>query len=273
MPAKPVVVIVDAYSTARHLVPLLHERGYDLVHVQSRPEVPPAYAPSFRPAAFRANIVSLGVAEEVLDAVAAHRPVALLAGARSGADTADVLTEGLGLRTNGTRLGPARRERPLMARALLAAGVRDADRLLEPDGPAECTYHVNTVSLDGLHHVSDIWTSRHPGDAEGRDPVNGLRLLPRRGPEQDLLVDSAFAMLDALGIRNGPARARFELGPGGPRPVDVGSGVWGVLPVLARQAIGESQLEWTVDAHVAPERFRVRAAGDYVIRPGALVCL
>ncbi|MEU7132137.1 hypothetical protein [Streptomyces sp. NPDC046261] len=273
MTAKPVVVIVDAYSTARHLVPLFRERGYDLVHVQSRPTVPPAYAPSFRPAAFGANIVSTGPLEQVLDAVAAHRPVALLAGARSGADTADALAESLGLRSNGTRLGAVRRERPLMAEALRAAGVRGAGRLLEPGGPAECTYHVNTVSLDGLHHVSDIWTSRQPGEAGGRDPVSGLRLLPCRGPEQDLIVEAGFAMLDALGIRNGPARVGFELAPGGPRPVDIGTGIWGVLPVLARQAIGESQLEWTVDAHVAPERFRMRAAGDYVIRPGALVCL
>ncbi|MEV5242175.1 hypothetical protein AB0K89_24185 [Streptomyces cinnamoneus] len=272
MSAKPVVVIVDAYATARHLIPLFWERGYDLVHVQGQPSVPPEYAPSFRPSDFRACLVPTGDGAELLAAVAGHRPVAVLAGAPSGADTADALAEGLGLRTNGTRLSAARRERPLMAAALRAAEVRGAGRLLDPGKPEGLTYHLNTVSLDGLHYLTDVWTSRHPAAEEERDPVDGLQLLPCRGAEQDMLAHSAFAVLDALGVHHGPARTRFELTPEGPRPLGAGVGIRGVLPVLARQAIGESQLEWTVDAHVAPERFRMRAAGDYVIRPGALVC-
>lgn len=243
MTVKPVVVIVDVGPTSRHLLPLFAERGYECVPVRGAGD---------------------GGARELLDEVAAREPVAVLAGAGSGVRTADALSEALALRTNGTRLSAARSDRARMAETARAAGLRtdpgDDDR-----GPGG-TYLVNTVSLDGLHHVCDIWRTRHLRAEGGRERLRGARLLPRRGPEQDTLTDHAFTVLDALGVRNGPAHTELRLDAAGPCLVGCSPTVCGAdLPLLTKQATGESQLDWTVDAYVAPEWLRLRAGRDYVI--------
>ncbi|MCC3777949.1 hypothetical protein [Streptomyces sp. UNOB3_S3] len=220
----PVVAVVDAYGTARHLGPLLRERGYALLHI-------------------REELLGAG---ELLQAVAAHRPVAVLAGAPSGAGLADLLAEGLGLPGNGTGLSEAR-----------AAGA------LPGEDPIEGTFHVNTVSLDGLHHICDIWRAPGPPGADVWDPAGDVTLLPRRGDEQDRLVAAALAALDALRLRTGPAHSVFRRTPDGPRLMGVRPGIAGRLPLLAREALGAGQLEWTVDAYVGPEWFRMRAGRDY----------
>ena len=99
MRPDPVAVIVDAYSTARYLAPLLHERGYRCVHVQSTPVVPAVYAPSFRSGDFVVNVAHDGELERTADTVRAHGPTAVLAGIESGVELADQLSEHLGLRT------------------------------------------------------------------------------------------------------------------------------------------------------------------------------
>ncbi|MEU8580799.1 hypothetical protein [Streptomyces abikoensis] len=221
---NPVVAVVDAQGTAGHLGPLLRERGYAVLHV--REEFPGG--------------------GELLADVAAHRPVAVLAGAPGGAGLADLLAEGLGLPGNGTGPGAARAVGPLPV-----------------ETSAEDTFHVNTVSLDGLHHICDVWRAPGPPGADVWDPAGDVELLPRRGAEADRLVSAALAALDALRLRTGPAHSVFRRTPDGPRLLGVRPGIAGRLPLLARQALGAGQLEWTVDAYVGPEWFRMRAGRDY----------
>jgi biotin carboxylase len=132
-------------------------------------------------------------------------------------------------------------------------------------------YYVNTVSLDGVHYVCDVHSTRHMNVNGVRDLLAGSHLLDRRGPQQDQLVDYVFTVLDALGVRNGPAHTELKLTEDGPRLVETASRICGAdLPVLVGKAIGESQLEWTVDAYVNPDRFAERCKQDYVIRDQAI---
>jgi biotin carboxylase len=132
-------------------------------------------------------------------------------------------------------------------------------------------YYVNTVSLDGVHYVTDVHSTRHLNVNGVRDLLGGSLLLPRHGPEQDRLVEYTLGVLDALGIRNGPAHSEVKLTEDGPRLVETAARICGAdLPVLVGKAIGESQLEWTVDAYVDPERFGKRCNEDYVIRRHAI---
>ncbi|MEU3354197.1 hypothetical protein [Streptomyces sp. NPDC037389] len=242
MSRNPVVAVVDAHGTARHLGPLLKERGYALLHIRG-PEAPPH---ELDDGDLTAELVCSERPGELLGAVAAHRPVAVLTGAPGGAGLADLLSEGLGLAGNGTRLSAARDAGPLPG-----------------EEPAEGTFHVNTVSLDGRHHICDIWWAPRPPGADVWDPEGDVELLPRRGDRQDRLADAAFAALDALRLRTGPAHCVFRRTPDGPRLTGVRPGIAGRLPLLARQALGAGQLEWTVDAYVGPEWFRMRAGRDY----------
>jgi biotin carboxylase len=125
-------------------------------------------------------------------------------------------------------------------------------------------YIVNTVSLDGKHHVCDIWRMHHLGANGVQDLPAGAQLLPRHGVEQDLLVEHTLLVLDALGIRHGPAHTELKLTPQGPRLVETGARVCGAdVHNPAGAAIGESQLDWTVDAYARPERFLERWESGY----------
>jgi biotin carboxylase len=125
-------------------------------------------------------------------------------------------------------------------------------------------YYVNTVSLDGTHYVCDIHSTRHLAVNGVGDLLGGSHLLPRRGPVQDRLVEYVSQVLDALGIRNGPAHTELKLTEDGPRLIETASRICGAdLPVLVDAAIGASQLAWTVDAYTDPTGFTERAKEDY----------
>ncbi|MFJ5233204.1 ATP-grasp domain-containing protein [Kitasatospora sp. NPDC088391] len=127
-------------------------------------------------------------------------------------------------------------------------------------------YIVNTVSRAGRHHVTDVWGS-------GRLQVNGITdllvesfLVDQDAPGVAAMTAYAFAVLDALGIRFGPSHLEIKLTPGGPCLVEVGARIsGGELPYFAAEAIGESQLDWTVDCFVRPERFDARCGTPYRI--------
>jgi biotin carboxylase len=132
-------------------------------------------------------------------------------------------------------------------------------------------HYVNTVSLDGIHHVTDIHSTRHLNVNGVRDLLGGSHLLPRHGLEQDQLVDYTRAVLDALGVRNGPAHTELKLTAQGPRLVETAARICGAdLPILVDAAIGESQLAWTVDAYVDPDRFWQRCKEEYAIQQHAI---
>lgn len=128
-------------------------------------------------------------------------------------------------------------------------------------------YLVNTVSHDGMHHVCDIWRT-HRISANGiADLMVACQILPRRGEVQDELVPYAFEVLDALGIRHGAGHIEIKLTPGGPYLIEAGGRIGGQdLPGYASLAIGESQVDWTVDAYVRPERFKHRLGQPYRLR-------
>ncbi|CAM4386169.1 argininosuccinate lyase [Mycobacterium basiliense] len=128
-------------------------------------------------------------------------------------------------------------------------------------------YTVDTVSRDGGHHVCDIWET-HRINANGvPDLLVAWRLLPATGTVQDELVAYAFDVLDALGIRHGAAHAEIKMTPDGPRLIEVGARIAGAcLPEGARLGTGRSQIDWTVDAYVRPERFTTRSRRPYRLR-------
>lgn len=338
MPTKPCVVLVDTYETAdhglpqtaRHIAPTFRALGAECVRVQSAPDAPRQYRLSSPDMGnYRENIVHDGDLGKTLDALAAHEPVAVVAGGEYAVAFTDVLSEALGVPSNGTALSAARRDKFAMGEAVTAAGLDGAGQLLTADEaelaawhrgtggrivvkpnrsaggdgvffcdtPEQSTealraitgrqnvfsedndavlaqeylvgseYMVNTVSLDGLHQVCDIWKSSRFAVNGVPDLLGACQVVPRRAPGHDELVAYAFAVLDAVGIRHGAAHVEVKLTPRGPRLIEVGARLsGGDLPHLARLAIGESQLDWMADAVLRPERFRARRGEDYRIR-------
>lgn len=115
---------------------------------------------------------------------------------------------------------------------------------------------VDTVSVDGHHKVTAYWEYGRP--SEGAAPIgyDSMTLLPYGGRRQAALRAYAFRVLDALGIRFGPAHCELMWVDGEPVLMEVGARLSaGINAELSRICGGICQLDETVDAILAPEAF------------------
>ncbi|NBM21025.1 ATP-grasp domain-containing protein [Streptomyces sp. GC420] len=309
------------------LVSEFGKAGYQSVYVQSTPVRPRMYE-SLVPTGYADEIVHDGDLARTIERLSRHEPVAVVPDSEFGVPFADLLSERMGLPTNGTRLSPARRDKYRMIETVKAAGLRGARQLLVTDvgelaawhremggrivvkplssagseGVHYCDtpeqsvrayrsligtenifsmrndsvvaqeylagteYAVNTVSRDGRHHLCDIWTATQTTANGVLDLCDGLVLLPHEGERVERVVAYCEQVLDAMGIRHGPAHLDVRLTPSGPCLIEVGArmgGGW--TDHYARMGTGESQLNWTVDAYTDPDRFLARHQERYRI--------
>ncbi|MET9260817.1 ATP-grasp domain-containing protein [Amycolatopsis sp. NPDC004079] len=141
MTARPRIGIVDAYSSAHRLAPGFHAAGFDVVHVQSTPTIPQVYRASFRREDFVDNVVHDGDMKQLLRQLKKHEPTHVIAGIESGVELSDQLSERLGLRTNGTALSAARRDKFRMIESVRAAGLRTAQQIRTSDEQELAMWH------------------------------------------------------------------------------------------------------------------------------------
>ncbi|MGQ0838457.1 ATP-grasp domain-containing protein [Actinokineospora sp.] len=117
-------------------------------------------------------------------------------------------------------------------------------------------YAVDTVSCQGRHRVTDLWQYNKIGVNGVVDRMCGHFTIPADAEVRTVLGEYAGAVLDALGVRFGPAHLEIMLTPDGPRLVEGGFRIAGAdVPYYAALAAGESQITWSVDAYLNPERF------------------
>ena len=124
-------------------------------------------------------------------------------------------------------------------------------------------YAMDTVSRNGLHKLTAFWQYIRPASAASSTlhtarfvSYDGLRLLPYEGGVQDMLREYVFQVLDAVGVRIGPAHTEVILTSDGPVLVEVGARMSaGNNAVLSRQCGGPCQLDETVKCILEPEQF------------------
>lgn len=132
--SEPTAVIVDGYSSANYYPAAFRQRGIEVVHVQSSAQLRPAMIPPDL-TQYADNIVCAGPADldGVVERLAGRRPIAVLAGQEPGVILADLLSERLGVATNGTALTAARRDKYRMIETLRAAGLACARQFKSGD--------------------------------------------------------------------------------------------------------------------------------------------
>lgn len=125
-------------------------------------------------------------------------------------------------------------------------------------------YFVNTVSQDGRHYVGEIWKDtrrRLPGHSLVYDTAD---LLPFDGDVQRELVSRTGEILDALGVRWGPAHSEFVWTDAGPVLIEVGARMEGtIVPKCVAAALGHNHVTRTVDLVTDPGRFAGDSATPY----------
>jgi hypothetical protein len=127
---------------------------------------------------------------------------------------------------------------------------------------------VNSVSWDGVHHVSEVWR-----DNKLRVGANFIydyeELLPRDGEQQDQVVPYVESVLDALGIRYGPAHTEVMLTATGPVLVESGARMHGSVPDEIVDRCTPSHQTLTAEAYLDPHSVARRAQQPYALAAGA----
>jgi ATP-grasp domain-containing protein len=127
---------------------------------------------------------------------------------------------------------------------------------------------VNTISWEGVHHVSEVWR-----DNKLRRGANFIydyeELLPRHGEQQDQVAPYVEAVLDALGIRFGPAHTEVMLTETGPVLVESGARMHGSVPDEIVDRCTPSHQTLTAEAYLDPHSVGRRAQRPYELAAGA----
>jgi len=127
---------------------------------------------------------------------------------------------------------------------------------------------VNSVSWDCVHHVSEVWR-----DNKLRAGANFIydyeELLPRHGEQQDQVVPYVEAVLDALGIRFGPAHTEVMLTATGPVLVESGARMHGSVPDEIVDRCTPSHQTLTAEAYLDPHSVARRAQYPYELAAAA----
>lgn len=114
-----VTAIVDGYSIGGFFAPELSKLGHRCIHVQSSTEIPSIYKNKFASQDYEKNIIFTGHnLRSVVNQLKELGVKYIIAGAEPGVELADLLSEKLGLLTNGTKLSSARRNKFEMIEAL-----------------------------------------------------------------------------------------------------------------------------------------------------------
>ena len=113
-------------------------------------------------------------------------------------------------------------------------------------------YVVNSVSLNGVHHLTDVWKYKKEYSKTGKVLYDYQILVDQHTDSQILeIVKYAHSALSQLRIQNGPSHAEVFLTPNGPRLVEVGARLQGgINPRVLNEALGYNQLDATLDIFV-----------------------
>lgn len=164
--SRPLVAIVDGYSTGNFLPTAFNTRGADVVHVQSTPEwLTSMLLPDL--SHYVGNIVHTSIEKTVAE-LSARGVIAVVAGQEPGVPLTDELSTALGVASNGTTHSKAKRDKFAMTETVRAAGIRcaaqhvatTADALAEWAGALGTTPVVvkplSSASTDGVHICDDV---------------------------------------------------------------------------------------------------------------------
>ena len=113
---------------------------------------------------------------------------------------------------------------------------------------------VNTASAGERHAVSDVWTYHKVVNA-GAPVYEHTRLAVELDTELQAAVVYALAVLDAMGIKQGPAHAEVMITNTGPVLIECAARpMGGGFPQdLIRECLGHTQVEWAIDSYLDGE--------------------
>ena len=127
---------------------------------------------------------------------------------------------------------------------------------------------VNSVSWEGKHRISEVWQDNKRRIA-GNLVYDYEELLPRHGSKQDQVVPYVEAVLDALGVRFGPAHTEVMLTEAGPVLVESGARLHGSTRDDVIDRCTPSHAAITAEAYIDPSSVASHAGKPYELKAAA----
>ena len=134
-------------------------------------------------------------------------------------------------------------------------------------------YYVNTASCDGVHMVSLIWKYNKVETLEGDIVYDTVETVNELGIGESEMVEYAYDVADAIGIRYGPVHGEYMIDENGPVLIEVNcrpSGASMPAKYLDRIA-GHHETDLFLDSYLKPKRFHEKRKNRYrLLAHGAL---
>ncbi|MFI0262246.1 ATP-grasp domain-containing protein [Streptomyces sp. NPDC017056] len=130
-------------------------------------------------------------------------------------------------------------------------------------------YFANTVSVAGRHHIAEIWRYHKRRGRGGAAVYDYEEPLAAGDPAAAALKPYLLGVLDALGVRYGPAHSEVMLTAEGPVLIETGARLAGsILPHVVSRCFGTNHVELTALASSDPAAFAGRTARPAEPRTG-----
>ena len=126
-------------------------------------------------------------------------------------------------------------------------------------------YVVNTVSCDGVHRVTMIWKYNKIKTAEGGNVYDYDETINELGIGEAELVENAYDVADALGVKYGPVHGEYMIDEKGPVLIEVNCRPHGSS--LDRRFMdfisGQHETDSALDSYLNPEKFNLERLKGY----------
>ncbi|MFG2332166.1 ATP-grasp domain-containing protein [Streptomyces sp. NPDC048604] len=121
-------------------------------------------------------------------------------------------------------------------------------------------YFANTVSVDGRHHVAEIWRYHKRPGRNGSAIYDYEEPLAPDDPAARRIHPYVLSVLDALGVRQGPAHSEIMLTDHGPTLIESGARLAGsIVPEVVDRVFGTNHVALTARALGDPAGFAAEA--------------
>lgn len=118
-------------------------------------------------------------------------------------------------------------------------------------------YIVNTVSCDGVHRVTLIWKYNKVRTSEGAIIYDSCETVNELNISEAEMVEYAYDVADALGIKYGPVHGEYMIDKDGPVLIEVNCRPCGghMSAGFLDQISGQHETDSILDSYLKPENF------------------
>lgn len=188
---QKVVILVDGFSTAKYLAPLLKKRGYAVVHVQSSANIPEFFLQAFQRSHYLDHLIYENNLTRLLKNLQKYEVLAVIPGTETSIYLADLLAEALNVIGNSTKTSHCRRDKFSMINAVQRGGLETAKQFK--------SNNFNEVLQWHQYEMNEVWPLVvKPVNSAGTDSVR----FCNNQQELKNAVENILGKKNRLGIRN-----------------------------------------------------------------------